>query len=194
MVSLFLGGIFGLLPFDGRGVAWIENVFGERLTLPVYVPAVDWGVIASILGSSLFVDVVSKSGLTKASKGDPLMLLVAYSVMTVGFSTQLNNATAMLIVGSLTAVSLDKLRRNRLLLGFLLVEGLLTSVGGLLTLISSVPNIIVGNAAGIQFAEFFIRASPFVVVATAITIVMGARRFGVKRLTTRTSAPRRCGW
>lgn len=191
IVSLFLGDWFGLLPFDARGVAWVENVFGERVTLPVYIPAIDWGVIAIILGSSLFVDVVSKSGLftwiaiklTKASKGDPLYLLIAYGVMTVAFSALLNNVTAMLIVGSLTAVSLEKLKRKHLLLGFLLVEGLLTNIGGLLTLISSVPNIIVGNAAGIQFVEFFIQASPYVVVATAVTILIGARRFGVKRLT-----------
>ena len=60
--------------------------------------------------------------------------------------TVLNNVTAMLIVGSLTAVSLKKLGRSEKLLGFLLVEGLLTNVGGMLTLISSVPNIIVGRA------------------------------------------------
>jgi Na+/H+ antiporter NhaD/arsenite permease-like protein len=121
--------------------------------------------------------------LTKASRGDPLILLACYGAMTVVFSALLNNVTAMLIVGSLTAVSLDKLKKSDHLLGFLLIEGLLTNVGGLLTLISSVPNIIVGNAAGIQFIDFFLVASPYVVVATIITVGLGARRFGVKRLT-----------
>jgi Na+/H+ antiporter NhaD/arsenite permease-like protein len=156
----------------------------------VYIPAVDWGVIAIILGSSLFVDVVSRSGLftwiaiklTKASRGDPLLLLVSYSVMTVVFSALLNNVTAMLIVGSLTAVSLDRLGRNELLLGFLITEGLLTNVGGLLTLISSVPNIIVGQAAGIHFAEFFLVAGPYVAVATMGTVAVAALRFKVRRL------------
>ena len=196
VLCLFLGSGLGLLPFDPgpgplEGVAWVKNVFGETLRLPVYIPAIDWGVIAIILGSSLFVDVVSRSGLftwiaiklTKASRGDPLLLLVYYCVMTVLFSALLNNVTAMLIVGSLTAVSLEKLKRNQLLLGFLLAEGLLTNVGGLLTLISSVPNIIVGNAAGIQFVEFFLMAGPYVVVATIATIIIAARRFGVSRLT-----------
>jgi Na+/H+ antiporter NhaD/arsenite permease-like protein len=197
VVCLFLGTWLDLLPFDDRpgpleGVAWVENVFHETLRMPVYIPAIDWGVIAIILGSSLFVDVVSKSGLftwiaiklTKASGGDPLLLLTYYGLMTVVFSALLNNVTAMLIVGSLTAVSLDRLKRNQLLLGFLLVEGLLTNVGGLLTLISSVPNIIVGNAAGIAFVDFFIKASPYVAVATVVTILLGAKRFGVKRLKT----------
>ena len=121
------------------------HVDGHRLSTPVYIPGVDWSVIAIIHGSSLFVDVTSKSGLftwiavkvTKASGGDPRRLLFFYGLMTVVFSAVLNNVTAMIIVGSLTAVSLDKLKQNKLLLGFLLIEGLLTNIGGLLTLISS---------------------------------------------------------
>ncbi len=166
------------------------HVDGHRLSTPVYIPGVDWSVIAIILGSSLFVDVTSKSGLftwiavkvTKASGGDPRRLLYFYGLMTVVFSAVLNNVTAMIIVGSLTAVSLDKLKQNKLLLGFLLIEGLLTNVGGLLTLISSVPNIIVGTAADISFVTFFVKSAPFVVVATLLTLWMGSMLFGIHKL------------
>jgi Na+/H+ antiporter NhaD/arsenite permease-like protein len=185
-VSLFLGAVFGLVHREA------VEIMGHKISLPVYIPGVDWEVIAIILGSSIFVDITSKSGLftwiaiklTKVSRGDPLVLLVAYGVMTVVFSAVLNNVTAMIIVGTLSGVSLSKLGRSEKLLGFLLVEGLLTNVGGLLTLISSVPNIIVGNAAGISFVEFFLKASPYVVVATIITIWLGARVFDITRLTT----------
>ncbi len=183
---LLLGGLFDLLPFSAMDL----RVGDAYIHLPVYIPAIDWGVISIILGSALFVDVTAKSGLftwialrlTKASKGDPLILLVAYGSMTVVFSAVLNNVTAMIIVGSLTSVSLLRLGISEKLLGFLLIEGLLTNVGGLLTLISSVPNIIVGNAAGISFADFFVAAAPYVVVATAVTIWMGAKLFGIHRL------------
>jgi Na+/H+ antiporter NhaD/arsenite permease-like protein len=138
------------------------------------------------------VDITSRSGLftwiaikvTKATGGDPVKLLWAYGIMTVVFSAVLNNVTAMIIVGSLTAVSLAKLQRNKLLLGFLLIEGLLTNVGGLLTLVSSVPNIIVGTAAGISFVTFVLKASPFVVVATALTLFMGSKLFKIGGLET----------
>ncbi len=187
IVCLFVGAEFDLLPFGP-----VTNVFGEKIQLPVYIPAVDWSVIAIILGSSLFVDITSKSGLfgwiaiklTKLSKGDPLRLLWLYGVMTVIFSAVLNNVTAMIIVGSLTGVSLKKLDRRDKLLGFLLIEGLLTNIGGLLTLISSVPNIIVGTTAGLSFGEFFVRAAPYVVAATCVTIFMGAKLFKVQRLAT----------
>lgn len=94
---------------------------GEEI--PVYIPGVEWEVIAIILGSGLFIDVVSRSGifswtailLTKRSLGDPLKLLIYYSGITVLFSAVLNNVAAMMIVGSLTMVSLEKLRRKDLL-------------------------------------------------------------------------------
>jgi len=185
VASLLLASALGLMPF---GPVILPG--GHVVEMPVYIPAVDWAVIAIILGSSLFVDVTSRSGLftwiairlTKASRGDPLRLLWYYGWMTVVFSAVLNNVTAMIIVGSLTAVSLARLERQALLLGFLLIEGLLTNIGGLLTLISSVPNIIVGNAAGISFVRFFITVWPFVVVATVLSLWLGARLFGIHRL------------
>ncbi len=161
---------------------------GYEISMPVYIPGIDWSVIAIILGSSLFVDVTSRSGLfswiairvTKLSRGDPVRLLYFYGIMTVVFSAVLNNVTAMIIVGSLTVVSLDKLQQNEKLLGFLLIEGLLTNIGGLLTLISSVPNIIVGTTAEISFAKFLLVAAPYVIVATILTLWLGAWFFKIK--------------
>ncbi len=187
IVCLLIATAVGILPFGS-----VRNVFGEELALPVYIPAIDWEVVAIIFGASLFVDVTSKSGLfsfvaiklTKQSGGDPRKLLFYYGAMTVVFSAVLNNVTAMLIVGSLSAVSLDKLDRSDRLLGFLMIEGLLTNVGGLLTLISSVPNIIIGNAAGIGFVQFFLVSAPFVLLATVGTLILGARIFDVHALKT----------
>ena len=70
-----------LIPF---GEITLPN--GHHLGIPVYIPAIDWGVITIILGASLFVEVTSRSGvftwmaikLTKKSGGDPFKLLVAY--------------------------------------------------------------------------------------------------------------------
>ena len=186
MVALLLGAWFGCLPFDQLSV----EMGGVVAHLPIYIPAIEWEVIAIILGSSIFVDVTSQSGifswvaikLTKLSKGDPLVLLVYYGVLTVVFSAVLNNVAAMIIIGSLTGVSLKRLGRENLLLGFLLTEGLLTNVGGLLTLISSVPNIIVGSAAGISFVGFFLYAAPYVFIATIATLNAAAMFFGIRRL------------
>ena len=179
-----------LLAFGDVHLPDVHIPTGHDVHIPVYIPAIDWGVITIILGASLFVEVTSRSGvftwmaikLTKKSKGDPWRLLIYYGILTVVFSAVLNNVTAMIIIGSLTTVSLNKLNRNDLLLGFLLTEGLLTNVGGLLTLISSVPNIIVGNEADISFVTFFLKAAPYVVVATTATLFMAKWKFGISSL------------
>ncbi len=188
VISLLLGAFLGILPF---GPVTLPGHGHHTVELPVFIPAIDWGVITIILGSSLFIDVVSRSGiftwtaikLTKLSGGDPLRLLSYYAVLTVVFSAVLNNVTAMIIVGSLTAVSLKRLDKTDLMLGFLLTEGLLTNVGGLLTLISSVPNIILGNMAGIPFTRFFVVAAPYTAVASLVTIGIAVAIFGIKPLT-----------
>ncbi len=185
VIALLLAAAFDILP-DPHAVLST----GQSVHMPVYIPGIEWEVIAIILGSGLFIDVVSKSGiftwtailLTKKSLGDPLKLLIYYSAITVIFSAVLNNVAAMMIVGSLTMVSLEKLNRKELLLGFLLTEGLLTNIGGLLTLISSVPNIILGNMAEIGYVEFFTKAAPYTVVATVLTVYMAVRIFGIKGL------------
>ena len=182
IICVLLADLLHLLPIGD-----VVNVFGEELHIPVYITGIEWEVIAIIVGASLFVDVTSRSGLftwialklTKASKGDPVKLLISYGVLTVVFSAFLNNVTAMIIVGSLTTVSLNKLDRRPLLLGFLLIEGSLTNEGGLLTLVSSVPNIIIGSAAGITFMTFFLKSAPFVIIATIATIWLGKRMFKI---------------
>jgi len=189
ITETIIGWILGqrLVPF---GTITLPPPHDIQIDIPVYIPAIDWGVITIILGASLFVEVTSRSGiftwmaikLTKKSGGDPWKLLLAYGILTVVFSAVLNNVTAMIIVGSLTTVSLKKLSRTDLLLGFLLVEAFLTNVGGLLTLISSVPNIIVGKTAGISFVKFFLVALPYVVIATAATLFMGKWKFKIHSL------------
>lgn len=190
-VCLILETVIGYF-LDQRLVPFGKIVLpnGHEIGIPVYIPAIDWGVITIILGASLFVEVTSRSGvftwlaikLTKKSGGDPWKLMLAYGTLTVVFSAVLNNVTAMIIIGSLTTVSLKKLSRTDLLLGFLIIEGLLTNVGGLLTLISSVPNIIVGNTAGISFGKFFLIAAPYVAIGTAATLYLGKWRFKIKGL------------
>jgi Na+/H+ antiporter NhaD/arsenite permease-like protein len=189
-LCLVLATLLNLLSFGS-----VHLPDGHDIDLPVYIPAIDWGVITIILGASLFVEVTSRSGvfswmaikLTRKSGGDPWRLLMFYGFLTVIFSAVLNNVTAMIIIGSLTTVSLKKLNRGDLLLGFLLTEGLLTNVGGLLTLISSVPNIIVGKTAGISFTRFFVVAAPYVIVATIATLLMARWKFKIKGLKTEES-------
>ena len=76
--GILLAGFLDLLPYGPYQIG------GEALNIPVFIPPIDWGVITIILGSSIFVDVTSRSGLftwiairlTKASAGDPRRLRI----------------------------------------------------------------------------------------------------------------------
>ena len=63
VLCLLLGGLLGLLPFGDM----VLTVGEQEIALPVYIPAIDWGVVTIILGSSLFVD--GCPGFHRAGKG-----------------------------------------------------------------------------------------------------------------------------
>lgn len=157
--------------------------------LPTYIKMVDWGTIGIIIGSTIFVELISRSGLfawisvkiLKVSQGDPFKLLICFSGLTVVFSAFLNNVTAMIIVGSLTIVACKKLKLSAM--PFLLAEGIYTNIGGLLTLISSIPNIIVGTAAGIGYSQFLFVAGPYCIIAFVATLYLVRWLFKIKPLT-----------
>ncbi|MGB0716949.1 MAG: SLC13 family permease [Phycisphaerae bacterium] len=151
--------------------------------LPVYIPFIEWEVIGIVIGATVFVEVSARSGIftyvsikiLKASRGDPYLLLIYLSILTAVFSAFLDNITAMIIIGSLTVVACRKLDLDAR--PFLITEGIMTNVGGLLTLISSIPNIIVGKAAGFSYLLFLQVAVPYVAVATFVTMLLVRKVF-----------------
>jgi len=187
-ILVLLGSGVALLLAISEGLLKQESHGDSAHALPVYIEMIDWGTIGIIIGSTIFVELISRSGLfawisvkiLKVSKGDPFKLLICFSGLTVVFSAFLNNVTAMIIVGSLTIVACKKLKLSAM--PFLLAEGIYTNIGGLLTLISSIPNIIVGTAAGIGYADFLIIAGPYCLFAFVATLYLVRILFKIKPL------------
>ena len=172
LLCLFLGDCCGYFP----------HTAGHHL--PVYIEMIEWEVIGIVIGATVFVEIAARSGvftfisikMLKASRGDPFRLLVFLSILTTVFSAFLDNITAMIIIGSLTVVACRKLELDAK--PFLITEGIMTNVGGLLTLISSIPNIIVGKAADIGYLTFLIVAGPYTIVAIAVSLWIARWLFG----------------
>jgi Na+/H+ antiporter NhaD/arsenite permease-like protein len=151
--------------------------------MPVYIKMIEWEVVGIVIGATVFVEIAARSGIftyisvkmLKASKGDPFKLLIYFSILTAVFSAFLDNITAMIIIGSLTVVGCRKLDLDPR--PFLITEGIMTNVGGLLTLISSIPNIIIGKTAGIGYASFVLVTTPYVAIATAATMWVARKQF-----------------
>ena len=189
-ILVLLGSGLALLLAIWKGLLKQSDHGDSAHSLPVYIGMIDWGTIGIIIGSTIFVELISRGGLftwvavkiLKVSRGDPFRLMICFSGLTVVFSAFLNNVTAMIIVGSLTIVSCRKLQLSAV--PFLLTEGIFTNIGGLLTLISSIPNIIVGSAASIPYVQFLIISGPYCLVAFFATIYLARFIFKLKPLGT----------
>ncbi len=168
--SAFLGGTLVLV------AGWLLHQFSE-LELVAHLEA-DFLVLAIIVGNLLVVDVGSKSGLfhfisikiLKLTKGSPIRLMIYMGILSIVLSIVVNNISAILIAGSLTIIACQRLDYDPY--PYLMSEMILVNVGGLYTLVSSVPNIIIGTELGISYIDFLrvsIIAATLLVVASYAT-------------------------
>jgi Na+/H+ antiporter NhaD/arsenite permease-like protein len=117
-------------------------------------------IIGLLIGTFIMSKVAEEVGLfefvairfLKASEGEPYRLFLFFSILIVVISALLNNLVAMVLVSSLTIVACKDLDLDPK--PYILAEAILANLGGLVTLVSSVPNILVGVAAGISFLDF----------------------------------------
>lgn len=144
-------------------------------------------ILLLIIGMYIIVEVTKDAGLfqyltvriLKASGGEPIRLLVLFCALGVGLSVFLSNVASMVIIGSLTLVVCEALRLDPK--PYLISEALIMDVGGLTTIVSSIPNMIVGRSAGYDFVTFFLIFAPFVLIAS-ITAIYICRRVFTKEL------------
>ncbi len=174
--SAFLGGALVLV------AGWLLHQFSE-LELVEHLEA-DFLVLAIIVGNLLVVDVGSKSGLfhfisikiLKLTKGSPIRLMIYMGMLSIALSIVVNNISAILIAGSLTIIACQRLDYDPY--PYLMSEMILVNVGGLYTLVSSVPNIIIGTELGISYIDFLkvsIIAATLLVVASYATFFLTLR-------------------
>ena len=122
----------------------------------------DVSIIALIIGTLIIVDIAQSSGvfhflairILKASKGDPQTLLIYFGALTLILSALVNNISAMMIVGSLTILACERLDLDPK--PYIITELSMTTAGGIMTLVSSVPNIIISQLGIITMIISFI--------------------------------------
>ncbi len=131
-------------------------------------------ILVIIVGNLIVVDVGLKSGLfhyisikiLKLTHGDPKRLLLYMGLLSVALSVVVNNISAILISASLTILACERLDYDPH--PYIISQMVLVNIGGLYTLVSSVPNIIIGTELGISYFDFL---QVGVVVATYLVII-----------------------
>ncbi len=116
---------------------------------------------------------------TKASKGEAFRLLLALSFLTVLLSSIISNIVAIMIMGSLTMRITKDLALDPK--PYMIIESILANLGGIIFLVSSVPNIMVSVAAEISFLEFLEVSVPLSLILLGVTIFVFIRRFKIEQ-------------
>lgn len=146
------------------------------LTIETAADYVDLNTIGVLVGMMLFVAVVKSSGLfeyiaiwsAKLTRGQPMAILAVFTVITAVLSAFLDNVTTVLLIGPMTIAITQILDVNPV--PFLLSQIMASNIGGTATLIGDPPNIMIGSAAGLSFADFIVNTGPVVVVILAVVV------------------------
>ncbi|WP_099210246.1 ArsB/NhaD family transporter [Thermococcus henrietii] len=138
----------------------------------------DLGTILLLAGMMVVVNVSRESGLfeyiaiktAKFSKGDPMKVLLLFSVVTAVVSAFLDNVTTVLLLTPMLLYITKKMNVNPV--PFLLAEIFASNIGGTATLIGDPPNIMIGSAAKLSFNEFLSNMGPIAVVDLFVTVAI----------------------
>lgn len=147
---------------------------------------VDLNTLGVLLGMMLFVAVVKRSGVfeylaircARAARGRPWAIMALLMVLTACLSAFLDNVTTVLLVGPVTLTLCRLLNLHPV--PFFLAEILSSNIGGTATLIGDPPNIMIGSAAKLTFADFLTVDGPAALVALAAVMAVFYLVYGRK--------------
>jgi Na+/H+ antiporter NhaD/arsenite permease-like protein len=147
-----------------------------------FLDFIDIEILGVIIGMMLLVNGAEKSGIfnsvsvriLKASKSPTSFAIILLS-FTAFLSMILNNIGAMLISASITITMTKALKMKSETL--LIFQALIANLGGMMLLMSSIPNIIIAIEGGITFLDFIYNIAPLAIVLFIITILVFLRVF-----------------
>ncbi|MBF8290232.1 MAG: hypothetical protein HW391_1200 [Chloroflexi bacterium] len=132
-------------------------------------------VLAGGLGQTGFFEYVAAHAI-RLSRGRPFRLLIILSLVTAVLSALLDNVTTVVL---LTPVTLSMARKLRVSpFPYLISQILASNIGGTATLIGDPPNILIGSAAGLDFADFLFNLAPVVLIILVAFLVIMRLVFG----------------
>jgi len=146
---------------------------------------IDFNTLGLLFGMMLIVNITRRTGvfefvalkIARWSGGSYLKVMVGFSIITAVFSAFLDNVTTVLLIAPITLYIADLLGKSPRPL--LIAEILASNIGGTATLIGDPPNILIGSAEGMGFAEFVTNLGPVIIIVLAVTILYN--RFAFRR-------------
>jgi Na+/H+ antiporter NhaD/arsenite permease-like protein len=121
---------------------------------------IDFETIMLLLGMMAIVAVLRKSGffailsvrIAKLTGGSPLKILILFSTVTATISAFLDNVTTVLIMVPMVIELTRGMGLDPRI--YIIVQAMVSNLGGTATLIGDPPNIIIGSKVGLTFNQF----------------------------------------
>ena len=185
MLHLTIGVVFFILLFILISIEIINKTILALLGAVLFITMgiieqsvafaeIDWNVIFLLIGMMVIVGITKRSGLfqylaiksAKMANGDPVKILVIFSILTAVMSAFLDNVTTVLILTPVMILIAVELGISPL--PFVISSAIASNIGGTATLIGDPPNIMIGSASGLGFIEFIINLGPIVIFLMVI--------------------------
>ncbi len=170
------------------------GVLGQHEAFNTAAFGVDWNVIFLLISMMIIVNLMRPTGVFEyvaikcahIGRGEPVRILLIFSVVTALLSALLDNVTTVLLIAPVALLIAGELGVSPV--PYLLACALSSNIGGTATLIGDPPNIMIASRAGLGFMDFITNVAPVAVISMAVFIVM-ARIIWGKQL--RASEPTR---
>jgi Na+/H+ antiporter NhaD/arsenite permease-like protein len=141
------------------------------------IEAIDWNTLGLLVGMMLMVKITEPTGVYtwlairagQLSRGRPLAVVLALAGTTAVLSAFLDNLTTVLLMVPITFLLADALDIDPIPL--VVIEILVSNIGGTATLIGDPPNILIAGATDLSFMDFIVNLAP--IAALTFVVVTG---------------------
>lgn len=138
------------------------------------IEAVDWNTLGLLAGMMLMVKLTEPTGVFtwlairagQLSRGHPLAVVVSLALTTAVLSAFLDNLTTVLLMVPITFLLADALDIDPIPL--VIIEIIVSNIGGTATLIGDPPNIMIAGATNLSFTDFIVNLAPIAAITGAV--------------------------
>ena len=142
------------------------------------IEAIDFNTIGLLAGMMLMVKLTETTGVYtylairagQFSRGRPLAVVASLAVTTAVLSAFLDNLTTVLLIVPITFLLADALDIDPVPL--VIIEIIVSNIGGTATLIGDPPNIIIAGATNLSFLAFITNLAPIAFIAFVVVTGM----------------------
>src|ERR671922_185510 len=142
------------------------------------IESIDFNTIGLLAGMMLMVRLTETTGVYtwlairagQLSGGRPLAVVASLALTTAVLSAFLDNLTTVLLMVPITFLLADALDVDPIPL--VIIEIVVSNIGGTATLIGDPPNILIAGATGLSFTAFIVNLAP--IAAVTFVVVTGA--------------------